>query len=147
MQNFHTLEVRYICPTNFRGSRVKITSYRFKESLTIPFNYELNDIADMAIKHLEGLGFHFVGVGESMNGRAILISDTFEPLKKVKAVPLTLSYKKYKCSECGHVKEIQTNHYGECYGQAILKMNMCPNCSWKHPNTNIVWTCQETPKN
>lgn len=57
-----------------------------------------------------------------------------------------VSYKKYKCSECGHVKDIQTNHYGECYGQAMLKMNMCPNCSWKHPLTNIVWTCQETER-
>ena len=56
-----------------------------------------------------------------------------------------LSYKSYKCNQCGHIKKIQTNHYGECYGQAILKMNMCPNCSWKNPTKNITWECQEKP--
>jgi DNA-directed RNA polymerase subunit RPC12/RpoP len=37
-----------------------------------------------------------------------------------------LSYKKYQCQRCGHVMDIQTNHWGEVYPR-------CPNCSWKHP--------------
>lgn len=55
-----------------------------------------------------------------------------------------IRYKKYKCDQCGHIKDIQTNHYGECYGQAMLRLNMCPSCSWKHPMQNIVWKCLET---
>lgn len=55
-----------------------------------------------------------------------------------------VSYKKYRCKNCGHVKKIQTNHYGECYGQAFLRMNMCQKCSWKNPRKNIVWECLET---
>lgn len=37
-----------------------------------------------------------------------------------------ISYKKYKCTTCGHVSSIQTNHYGECYPR-------CKKCGWKHP--------------
>lgn len=58
-----------------------------------------------------------------------------------------MSDKLYKCSECGHTKLIKTNHFSECYGQAALRLNMCPKCSWKHPRTNIVWSCQDKPVN
>lgn len=54
-----------------------------------------------------------------------------------------MSSKKYQCSNCGHVKDISTNHYGECYGQASLRLNMCPNCSWKKPRECVVWRCLE----
>lgn len=58
--------------------------------------------------------------------------------------PTPVSYKNYQCSQCGHVHKIQTNHYGQCYGQALMRLNMCPECSWKHPMDNIVWTCLES---
>lgn len=54
-----------------------------------------------------------------------------------------VSYKKYKCSHCGHIKDIQTNHYGECYGGKIIG-NTCPSCSWKRPLEAVIWQCQET---
>jgi DNA-directed RNA polymerase subunit RPC12/RpoP len=53
-----------------------------------------------------------------------------------------LSYKAYKCSHCGFVKQIQTNHYGECYGSKLIG-NRCGNCSWKRPDEPIIWECQE----
>lgn len=34
------------------------------------------------------------------------------------------TYKPYVCTNCGHEKEIQTNHYLECY-------DYCKGCSWK----------------
>jgi hypothetical protein len=40
-----------------------------------------------------------------------------------------LSYKKYRCKECGAIKEIQTNHYGECYSAG-------------HYNTCTAWPCK-----
>lgn len=37
-----------------------------------------------------------------------------------------VSYKQYKCTRCGNVSSIQTNHYGETYGP-------CKACNWKNP--------------
>lgn len=49
--------------------------------------------------------------------------------------------KRYRCKECGHEKEIDTNHYGECYSWG--GHNTCPQCPpYKRPNT---WVCMETP--
>jgi len=54
-----------------------------------------------------------------------------------------MSYKSYQCKECGHEKEIDTNHYGECYSWG--NYNTCPSCPpYKRPNT---WVCTaEVPK-
>lgn len=54
---------------------------------------------------------------------------------------MKLATKAYLCSECSQIKMIETNHFGECYGQPLLRMNMYPNCSWKHPMVPIVWKC------
>lgn len=49
--------------------------------------------------------------------------------------------KKYHCAECGYEKEIQTNHYGQCY--SLGNYDCCPQCPpYKRPNT---WVCQENP--
>lgn len=53
--------------------------------------------------------------------------------------------KLYKCQNCGLEKQLVTNHYGECYGQAALRMNMCEGCSWKRPTECVIWECQEAP--
>jgi predicted RNA-binding Zn-ribbon protein involved in translation (DUF1610 family) len=37
-----------------------------------------------------------------------------------------MSLKPYKCTKCGHEKEIDTNHYGECY--SLGKYNSCESC-------------------
>ena len=49
--------------------------------------------------------------------------------------------KRYRCSECGHEKEIQTNHYGECY--SFGNYNRCPKCPTYNGPT--IWVCQEQP--
>lgn len=54
-------------------------------------------------------------------------------------------FKKYKCSRCGFVKEIDTNHYGPCW--SIGHFNCCPACPpWaKYPEFGgrTVWECME----
>lgn len=50
-------------------------------------------------------------------------------------------YRRYACTECGHEKKIQTNHFGQCYSWGAY--NACPKCPpFKRPT---VWTCQENP--
>jgi DNA-directed RNA polymerase subunit RPC12/RpoP len=47
-----------------------------------------------------------------------------------------VSYKKYKCSHCGHESSQQTNHWGATYGR-------CDGCSWKRPLEANHHTCME----
>ena len=56
-----------------------------------------------------------------------------------------ITFKKYECKRCGHVKEIDTNHFGECYSWGHY--NTCPNCPpWaKYPEFggSTTWVCLE----
>jgi hypothetical protein len=63
-----------------------------------------------------------------------------------------MSYKHHQCKACGHSKEIQTNHWGECY--SLGNYNRCPSCGPLPPNKRrpqavqypiTTWVCQETP--
>ena len=46
-----------------------------------------------------------------------------------------VSLKHYACKNCGHEKEIETNHFGECY--SLGDYNQCPGC-----NDLTTWVCQ-----
>jgi len=50
-----------------------------------------------------------------------------------------MSWKKYKCRECGHETTHSTNHYGATY--SLGNYHACPICPpWKRPTT---WDCCE----
>ena len=66
--------------TNTKGSRVKIWSHRFHQGITIPYNYSLNNISEMACEYLESKGFEIVGRGEATKFD-VIVSNTFKPLK------------------------------------------------------------------
>ncbi len=80
MTNLNTIKARYKGATNTRGARVILTSDRFHESKTIPFNYRLNNIEEMALEYLEEKGFQFLGSSEIKDG-VLLISTTFKSIK------------------------------------------------------------------
>lgn len=83
LSNFHVLKVTYLGATNTRGSRVKITSERFKQSKTIGYNYEFNNCCDIAQDYLSKNNFVLVGQAEGKDCYYIITS-TFEPLNKIK---------------------------------------------------------------
>lgn len=80
MKNYHVIKVKYMGPTNFKGSRIRLTSDRFKQSVTIPYNYDFSTSYEMAECWLMEKGFNIVGLAETIEGY-IIITDTFEPLK------------------------------------------------------------------
>ena len=80
MQNLHLIEVTYHGATNTLGSRVKLTSSRFNESVYISFDYALNSIYDMAEVYLKEKGFDIVAMAETKKGYAIITS-TFNHIK------------------------------------------------------------------
>jgi len=46
------------------------------------------------------------------------------------------THKAYRCKECGHEREVGTNHWGDIYSD-------CPACSWKRPGQVTVSECLE----
>lgn len=64
MKNYQVIKVQYLGPTNARGSRVKLTDYRFNKSKTIPYSYEHNNTRDIAIDWLTREGHKVVGQAE-----------------------------------------------------------------------------------
>lgn len=73
--HFHVFNVKYLGPTNYKGSRVKITTKRFNKSKTISFDHALNNIEDMAAAYLEAHGYKVEGTAEGL-----VITSTFDSL-------------------------------------------------------------------
>ena len=55
--------------------------------------------------------------------------------------------KKYKCTQCGHVTEQDTNHYGQTY--SLGRYNACPKCppfrKYAEYGGGTTWECMEKP--
>jgi hypothetical protein len=81
MKNLHIFKIKYFGPTNFKGSRIRITSERFEQSIIISWDYSQNGSVQIAANHLQKLGFNIIGQSEGKTEN-YLISDTFNPLKK-----------------------------------------------------------------
>jgi hypothetical protein len=72
----HVLKVKYLSATNTLGSRVKVSSKRFKQFFIFSFDHSMTNVEDMAVSALESRGFNIVGIAEGY-----VISDTFKALK------------------------------------------------------------------
>lgn len=81
INNLHAFTIKYLGATNTKGSRIKITSERFEQSITISYNHEFNSAIDCALAYLLNKGFNIVGQAEIKSIAGLLLSDTFEPLK------------------------------------------------------------------
>ena len=77
-KNYHIITVKRLGATNEKGTRVKITSERFNNTIILPYNYEFETIKDIAVDKLKDT-HDIVGSGETKDSY-VLISDTFEPL-------------------------------------------------------------------
>lgn len=58
-----------------------------------------------------------------------------------------VTVKRYRCSQCGHVQPIPTNHYGPCW--SFNRYNTCPKCPpfRKYPEYSgqTIWYCLDLP--
>jgi hypothetical protein len=91
-QNLHLIEVKYLGPSNTRGSKVKLTSLRFPgDSLTVSYSYRFHNILDEGLDILKAGGFKVVGYGYDEKKKVYIIaSSTFEPIKTLKNIAKTL---------------------------------------------------------
>jgi hypothetical protein len=80
VENLHIISVKYMGPTNTRGTKLKIESKRFNQSVTLSYDYQIGNILDQAVQYLQQRGFNVLGKGEFGN-TDIIVSNTFNPLK------------------------------------------------------------------
>lgn len=79
MKNYHIIQSVYVGCTNRIGSRIKLTSHRFKHSKYIPFGGENWDAYEVTMNWFNANGFIVVGFGEGLKGY-YFICETFKPL-------------------------------------------------------------------
>lgn len=80
--NLHILEVKYLGATNYRGSRVKVTSLRYGWSRTFEFDSKFNSAIDQGVAWLENVqGLTIIGTAEGVRVN-YAITDTFQPFLK-----------------------------------------------------------------
>ncbi len=92
MTNYHGVLVQYLGATNTKGSRVKLTSTRHGDSITLSLDYAHNTCHEQAAEWLQNHGQRVVGRTEWKHGNhsadlLILEADAngqFLPLKKMK---------------------------------------------------------------
>lgn len=77
----HAIRVKYLGPTNSKGSRVKLISDRFGDSKTLEYNYAYNNALDQAVDYLYyEMGYEIVGVAE-LDKEYLVLTNTFKRLK------------------------------------------------------------------
>ena len=84
LKNYHIFTIKYLGATNTKGSRVKITSERFKQSVIISYNYTFNSTTDMAQDYLKAKGHAIIGQGEGPKCDYLIakaINNSFKELK------------------------------------------------------------------
>jgi len=84
LDNFHAIQVSYIGPSNTKGSRVSLKSYRFNDSVVIDYDYKYNSIYDIAEEFFEKRGIKIIGKAEWKDNSFIFFIDKFESLKDIK---------------------------------------------------------------
>lgn len=86
MENLHLIEVIYFGPTNTKGSRIQLTSHRFKESIFLSYDYSADDIIEQAEVYLKKNGHKVVAHCETKKGYGILCKANADMLfKKLKS--------------------------------------------------------------
>jgi len=81
LKNLRAFKIKYIGATNSRGSRVSIKDLRNNKTLIIAYDYEFNNICDMANKYLNSIGIECLFRCEYENGY-ILLTNNFDVMIK-----------------------------------------------------------------
>ena len=82
LQNLRQIKVKYISPTNFRGSRVCIYEpKRYNNDKTkriyLSYDYAIGNGTEQAIQYLQSKGINLLGKS-NVKGETILFSDSWQ---------------------------------------------------------------------
>ncbi len=82
--NTRIINCKYLGATNTQGSRIKIIDRHFKESVTIPYNYEFSSTLEGAVHYLLEKGFDVVGFNsECHKTEYIIIIKTWDSTQSI----------------------------------------------------------------
>ena len=76
IKNFRAFELKYLGATDTKGARIRIRDLRFKKSVILDRDYEVNP-DEQAIYYLQGLGIHVTGMAEG-NEVSYVFTDDFD---------------------------------------------------------------------
>lgn len=87
--NLRVFKVKYIAPTNTRGSRVEIReTKRFNgqkdDKVTLSYDYQIGDVLEQALQYLDSKGFEIVARGSEYNHYYVLADSWGEDFKDLK---------------------------------------------------------------
>lgn len=87
--NLRVFKVKYIGPTNTRGSRVEIReTKRFNDQkddkVTLSYDYQIGDVLEQALQYLDSKGFEIVARGSEYNHYYVLVDSWGEDFKDLK---------------------------------------------------------------
>tara|TARA_A100001201_G_scaffold137318_1_gene127097 strand:+ start:444 stop:755 length:312 start_codon:yes stop_codon:yes gene_type:complete len=79
--NLRIFEVKYLAPTNHKGSRVSISEPRNQgtshtKRVTLSYDYATGDILTQAVQHLQSIGMNVTGKGDA-GDKYIVTCDNF----------------------------------------------------------------------
>lgn len=81
----HAIKVSYLGPTDYRGSRVKLTSWRFHDSVTLSYDYEIGSPMRQAVAWLSDHGYSEISTAEAPDFYVVTVHE-FSPLKEAVTV-------------------------------------------------------------
>lgn len=87
--NLRVFKVKYIAPTNTRGSRVEIKeTKRYNDQkddkVTLSYDYQIGDVLEQALQYLDNKGFEIVARGSEYDHYYILVNSWGEDFKNLK---------------------------------------------------------------
>ena len=87
LPNYHIIVVSYLGVTNSRGARMKLTSLRFGDSVTLNYDYSFDSGKEQAIRYLNETGFDPIGAGyDEKKQDSLIICKTFNSLRETKKI-------------------------------------------------------------
>ena len=79
IKNMRAIRVKYLPPTNNKGSRLKLTEqmYQTTDTITLSYDYAIGNGTEQAIKYLQNKGINILGKS-NIKGETVLFSDSWQ---------------------------------------------------------------------
>ena len=79
IKNMRAIRVKYLPPTNNKGSRLKLTEqmYQTTDTITLSYDYAIGNGTEQAIQYLQSKGINLLGKSD-VKGETILFSDSWQ---------------------------------------------------------------------
>lgn len=81
LNHLRLFKVKYLCPTNTKGSRVKITDTKHNKSITLGYDYKHSDIRDQVIEYLTNKGITIDSFSSDSNNIFIMSTNHSTQIK------------------------------------------------------------------